>query len=241
MLCRLSYETDIRSSQCDYSGRLGVAQCFDLFMDLATQHADALGIGRKRLDPEGLAWVITKSIVKVYRMPEMSERVEAATWPAQPSGVHCDRYYTLKDAAGKLLACGKTEWVNMDLNTGRLSPVARLFSEDTEFCTECPVPENFTRIKGEFPAEPFASHPVRTGDLDVNRHVNNTKYVYALLDCFDTAELKARPVKAMEVLYKNQAREGDTLEFFRRTSEDGAEEYRVTDGQDTAVFAKIWR
>ena len=240
MVCRLSFDTNIPSSQCDYSGKLGLAQCFDVFMDLATRHADTLGIGRRRLDKDGLVWIVTKSIVKVFRMPKMSEQVTLSTWPAPPDRMHCDRFYTITGGT-ELLACGKSEWVNMDLVSGKLSPVAHLFGQDTEFCTDVPVPERFDRIGGDFPEEPFYTHRIRTTDIDVNGHVNNTKYMYALLDAFTTNELKERPISSAEILYKNQAREGETLKFFKRTAEDGSEYFRADSGGKTAVYARLTR
>ncbi len=240
MLCKLSFDTDIKSSQCDHTGRLGLAQCFDVFMDLATRHADELGIGRRRLNAEGLAWVVTKTIVKVSRMPEMSEIVTLSTWPAHPSKVHCERFYTIT-TGNELLACGKTEWINMDLSTGRLSPPGKLFTPDTEFCEDVPVPESFDRITGQFPEEAVYTHKVRTTDIDVNGHVNNTKYIYALLDSFTTKELDEKPIKAAEVLYKAQAREGDVLFFYERPAWEGITDWRIAAGSQTAVFARLWR
>ena len=239
MICRSDHDIIIRSSQCDFTGRLGTAQCFDLFMDAATRHADELGIGRYTLEKKDLFWMITKTRIKVFRMPRMSDEVTLSTWPCPPKRIHGDRCYSL-EKDGEVLACGKTEWVNYNFVTGKLSPVSDLFEPDTEFSDEDIFPEGFDRIGGEFP-ETVCEYKVRTSDVDVNGHVNNTKYVYALLDIFSTKELTEHPVKQAEVIYKNQAREGDTLVISRRINGDGTEDYKVTAGDSTVIFARLER
>ena len=233
MYCVSSYDSIITASQCDFTGRLGMAQCLDMFMDAASRHADELGMGRRELAKKDLFWMITKNRLRIFRMPEMSDAVTLTTWPQRPDKMHSDRCYTLKKD-GELLAAGKCEWVNYNFVTGKLSPVSELFSPEHEFCADDTIPEGFDRIGGEFP-ETVCEYKVRTLDVDVNSHVNNTKYVYALMDIFTTKELKEHPVKQIEVIYKNQAREGDTLVIRRRINGDGTEDYKVT-SEGTAIF-----
>jgi acyl-ACP thioesterase len=208
-------------------------------MDAATRHADEMGIGRAHLRTKDLFWMVTKTKIKVFDMPEMSDLTTMITWPLRPQRMHNDRCYVL-EKDGKVLACGKTEWVNYNFVTGKLSPVSELFPADTEFCEEDPVPEGFDRISGEFP-EKVCEFRVRTSDVDVNGHMNNTKYVYSLLDIYTTEELKAHPVKQAEVIYKNQAREGEVLTISRRVNPDGTEDLKLSAEDRTIVFARFER
>lgn len=239
MICRNDHDIIISSSLCDFTGRLGIPQCFDLLMDAATRHADELGVGRYAMKEMDLFWMITKTRIKIFSMPKMSDVVTIRTWPCPPQRIHGDRCYTI-EKDGELLVSAKTEWVNYNFVTGKLSPVSDRFAEGTEFSDEDTFPEGFDRIGGEFP-EMVCEYKVRTSDVDVNRHVNNTKYVYALLDIFTTKDLTEHPVKQIEVIYKNQAREGDTLVIFRRVNEDGTEDYKITAGGSTVIFARLER
>ena len=239
MYCASAHDYIITASQCDFTGRLGIAQCLDMFMDAASRHADEMLMGRRELAEKDLFWMITKNRIRIYRMPEMSDTVTLTTWPLRPDKLHNDRCYTLKKD-GELLAVGKCEWVNYNFVTGKLSPVSALFAPDDEFCTDDTIPEGFDRIGGEFP-EQVCEYKVRTSDVDVNSHVNNTKYVYALLDIYSSAELKAHPIKEAEMIYKNQTKEGETLLINRRPGPDGAEDYKITSGDKTALFARFIR
>lgn len=239
MYCVSTHDYLITASLCDFTGRLGIAQCLDMFMDAASRHADEMLMGRRELAEKDLFWMITKNRLRVFRMPEMSDVVTLSTWPLMPEKLHNDRCYTLKKG-DELLAVGKCEWVNYNFVTGKLSPVSQLFEPGTEFCPDDTIPEGFDRLTGDFP-EQVCEYKVRTSDVDVNGHVNNTKYVYALLDVYSSQELKTHPIVGAEMIYKNQVKEGDTLLINRRPGPDGSEDYKLTADGKTAVFIRLKR
>ena len=52
-----SKEFPVLPSVCDASGRLSYPGAFECFMDIATQHADVLGVGLRDLSPKNLYWL----------------------------------------------------------------------------------------------------------------------------------------------------------------------------------------
>ena len=241
MLCKLSYDLDIKLSQCDFSGRLGIAQCFDLFSDASTRHTDLLGIGLNELHKDGRFWMVTKTVIKINRMPALSEDVTLCTWPSKPSHVTYERNYMLKSGE-ELLVFGKSEWSCISFDTGKFTRLNSLFSPEYEYPDERAVPEPFEKIEeAGFMSEPFAKHLIALTDLDMNRHMNNARYAYALMDTFSSEELKADPVRSVEILYKAQAREGDTLEFTKRNNDDGSLDIRACVGETVVMDARIRR
>ena len=80
---------------------------FELFMDMAAEHAEELGIGGAALMEQGKFWLTVRTRVVFHRRPALMSRCEAATWPGRPGRLRCERYYTLSDGGG-LCAEGKT-------------------------------------------------------------------------------------------------------------------------------------
>ena len=241
MLCKHSYNLDVKLSQCDFSGKLGIAQCFDLFSDASTRHTDLLGIGLNELHKDGRFWMVTKTVIKINRMPALSDDVTLCTWPSKPSHITYERNYTVKSGE-ELLVCGKSEWSCISFDTGKFSRLNSLFSSEYEYPEEKAVPEAFEKIEDEgFSEEPFAKHLICLTDLDMNRHMNNARYAYAVMDTFSSEELKAHPIKSVEILYKAQAKEGDVLEFTKRNNEDGSLDIRAKVGQTVVMDARIRR
>ena len=239
MLCKLSYDLDIKLSQCDHSGKLGIAQCFDLFSDASTRHTDLLGVGLNELHKDGRFWMVTKTVIKIERMPSLSEDVTLSTWPSKPSHITYDRNYVV-ESGGEILVCGKSEWSCISFDTGRFTRLNKLFAEDLEYPEEKAVPGPFEKIEDEgFSEAPFSKHLIVFTDLDMNRHMNNARYAYALMDTFSSEELNAAPIKSVEILYKAQAREGDTLEFTKRNNDDGSLDIRACAGKTVVMDARI--
>ena len=88
-------------SQCDSTARLGIPNAFSLFMDIATEHADQLGIGLKDLGPQNKFWLTVKSKVHFYDMPALSDVVTLTTWPEYRGKNHESRSHIHKRSNDK--------------------------------------------------------------------------------------------------------------------------------------------
>lgn len=214
---KMTKELIILPSQCDDSGRLGIAQTFELFMDLATQHADQLGFGLRQLSPKNLFWLTVKTKVHFYHRPAMLESVQAATWPEQPGKVRANRHYGLYQG-DTLLAGGLTEWAVINLKEGTLARMEDIYPQDLCVCEETTLPEGFHRITEDFSEEPFGVYKVKSTDIDLGRHMNNTAYVKAMLSFFSTKELSSMQITDVEVNFRSQSFEQECLEVFMRES-----------------------
>ena len=70
-----SREMRVPSSRCGPDGKLSVPAAFELVMDMATEHAEELGMGLAALRKRGLIWVAVRARIRFYRRPGMLERV----------------------------------------------------------------------------------------------------------------------------------------------------------------------
>lgn len=237
---KLITELTILASQCDSTARLGIPQTFALCMDLAGEHADALGNGVRAMMDRGLFWVAVKTKLRFFRRPGLTESVTASTWPEPPGRMRGNRDYLLA-AGGETLVAGKTEWTILDIRDGGLrSPREGIYDPALEFCAEECCPASYHRFLGAFDAPPFAEYIVRSTDIDMGGHMNNAQYVRMLAGLFSAAEWNAMDPKEVEVHYRAQCYEGSTLLLQRRTAEDGALELRAApEGGATVLLARI--
>lgn len=214
----------VRLSQCDHRGRLSPSAALDLFMNLAGAHAERLGNGVAALRERGKFWVALKTRLELTRQPELDERVAAETWPEAAGRMLCARNYLLRAGEETLLA-GRTEWTILDTE-GRLCNVREVYPGGMVFRTDRAVETPFYRFARDFAEPVFAEYRVRSTDVDLVGHMNNVAYLRMLLGLYGTAELDARPLRAVELHYRNAAHEGDRL-LIRRREAEGAAEYRV--------------
>lgn len=212
----------LMTSKLDFRGKLSLAGFFDLFMDLAAEHAGYINVGYEQMLAHRAFWLAVRTRIRIHAVPGMGDEVTVKTWPGTPGNVKCDRFYTLRQGS-ELLAEGRTEWVAQNIDTGRV-----LKTDAFGYPTDMkPLPERvcsgpFTRFK-EQPLQDnrLTAYTVCSRDIDTGMHMNNVAYVRMLMGTFTVAELGAMDIAEAEIAYAAACREGETLSLYRRKDEEG--------------------
>lgn len=203
----------ILASDCDDSGRLGVRNLFEWFMDLAAEHAVRLGVGYFAMLERGCCWVAVRTRIRVYRRPPMGQTVRAETWPGKPGLAKSDRFYRVW-SGDELLAEGRTEWAVQDLSTGAVRRTDSYGWPDITVREDRACADAFTRFGRLTEGESF-SYTVSSMDIDVGHHMNNVAYIRMLLSTFSTAELSDMDIREAEISYRRTCLEGEPLTIRR--------------------------
>lgn len=215
--------TTVLSGQCDSLMRFKTESSFMAFQDVASRHAMFLGIDDfSLLEKDNALWVVSKTKVKINKLPRWNDEISIRTWPMGAEGVRCNRcYQIIKD--GEVFINGITEWVIIDAETRHLRKVeSTSYPNDIEWITEKSIDEKFRKFKDDFTENDFINKRiVRSGDIDVTHHTNNVTYITMLLDTFTVKELENTTLKEIEVSYLNESLEGETLSIYRKDNEDG--------------------
>ena len=159
----------IPPSACDASGCLSYPGAFAVFMDLATEHAERLGVGLSAMRKKNRFWLTVKTKIVYSERPAISERVRLLTWPEKPGPLRFNRSYALRRGDTLLLA-GRTEWAVLDTATGSLAPSADIMPEGMVYERASALAESYARIPPRFEGEPFASCRVRSTDIPRRAH-----------------------------------------------------------------------
>ena len=241
MEARLSRELTILPSVCDREMKLSIPDLFAQFMDVATLHAERLGVGAQAMMAKGLFWLTVKTKVHILRRPRMLETVTLSTRPLVPERVRAIREYRL-EKDGELLAEGKTEWAVIEIASGKLCPMAAIFPPELELATESAYPAPFARISPDFSgAETLGSCTVRSTDIDLGGHMNNIAYLRAAFGVLPAEELKAMPQGGVEIIFRSPCFEGEELTLARRLTDTGWELAVLKQNGTPAAFLKLDR
>ena len=219
----LVLNTTILSGQCDTLMRLRTESAFMTFQDVAGTHAVFLGVDdRSILEKDNALWVITKTKMKINKLPVWDDEVVVRTWPMGAEGVRCNRCYQIKKG-DEVLINAISEWVVIDATTRTLRKVETTsYPNDVDWIQEKSIEERFRRFKDDFTEEDLIyKRLVRSGDIDVTHHTNNVTYITMLLDTFSVKELESKQWEDVEVSYINESFEGETLSIYRKEHEDG--------------------
>ena len=212
-------------SLCGADARLSLWGAFSLCMDLASEHAQDIGVGMADMQKKDLFWLTVRTRIRFFRRPALMESVTAATWPEKPGPARCNRDYALT-SGGETLLLGKTEWTVMDTAAGRIHPAKGVYpAELTQAITDETVwTEPFARISEDFTGCPrVGEYTVRSTDIDLGGHMNNAAYPRALFSLFRAEDLSRRNITDAELNFRSPSYEGDTLSVYSRPFDNGTD------------------
>ncbi len=199
----------IRSFESDSRGVLKPVALFNLFQDLAGNHARHLGVGYEELKGAGYFWVLSRIKIRFRRMPAWREQVTLTTWPKGADGPFALRDFRMTDRQGGVLLAGASAWLLLDTvryRPQRLSALGRTFPLRPD---DHAIGEPLGKLAVPAGLAVQSEREVLPGDLDVNKHVNNAEYVRWITDCLEGAH--AEPPASLQVNYLEEAVRGDTI------------------------------
>lgn len=234
-----SKEITIPLSLCDNTAKLSVTSMFTIFMDIATEHANELKLSSEHLG-DNKFWLAVRTKVRIKDRPRLSQKAVVSTWPQEAVRVRANRHYSISDDSGVVISA-KTEWTVVDVSTNKLVRLNDVYPKGFEFLQDLAIEEPFARMSADFEdAKTIAEYTIRSTDIDLVQHMNNSAYIRALLSVFSCEELEKSPVKEIEIVYRAQSYEGEVLTIKERVA-DGAVEYGMIkpDSQVAAIIRVV--
>ena len=101
---------DTPSYMCDVDDRLHTWAAVRLCQEVTEYHGNATGIGFKTLVQQNRAWVITRALYNIYRLPNAFEKISLDTWSRNNNGLIAYRDYRVTNADGEVLLTGTSAW-----------------------------------------------------------------------------------------------------------------------------------
>ncbi|MFS0674117.1 acyl-[acyl-carrier-protein] thioesterase [Ornithinibacillus sp. 179-J 7C1 HS] len=205
-----NYHIDLRD--VDFQKELRISALFGYFQDIANLASENLGIGINQLvETYGVAFVLMRIRVDIVRHPKLDEEITIETWPLKPGKLEFERDYIVRDQAGEVIVKAVSVWVIMDLKKRRLKRSEAINLEYPESIEERAIDVALEKIKVSNNLETAYSKMINYSDIDFNGHLNNSRYVDYILDCFTLEEHHNYHIKSIEVNYLSEALPGDTL------------------------------
>jgi acyl-ACP thioesterase len=212
---------DVNTIVLNSQKRLGLTGLLNLLQDVAWLHAEHLGWGYEELIKRNTIWVLVRQKVAMTDWPVWGDVVTIRTWPRGVVGVLALRDFEIFAGERKLGEC-TTSWLTLNWETRRpqkLDPNSFLIPDRPQG-----IAIEAEKIAVRTDLKPVARFQVRYSDLDVNGHVNNTRYAQWVLDSVTMEEISSFRLVDYEVNFLNETRVGDELVIERGdtgTSEDG--------------------
>ncbi|MCK9182021.1 MAG: thioesterase [Fibrobacteraceae bacterium] len=195
----------VRFSDCDPSSRMRISSFFDFMEETAILDAEENGFGIWKMVEMGYTFVVSRMKLRINHIPRWGEKLKVSTW-TKSFYEHkvALRDYFITDEQGHAIAEATSSWLSVNLKTGRaedpekapfvpeLYPDESALSEDLELFEPRPDPRLVLTKKASF------------SDLDLNRHVNNCRYVDWAFDALFIEGQKDKCIRSIQMNYLTQ-------------------------------------
>lgn len=226
----------IRGTECDIYSRWRLDAMFLNMQEVGEMHASQLGVGYPAMLARGLFFALTRVHVSVFKAPVAGQTITHTTWPGATNRFFCPRYHAFYAEDGTLLAAAGALWVMLDMEKRTIvSPlkVELNFPDNSDIPSPISLPSRMPVLSAD------AVHITRTpvySEFDVNRHINNTKYIAWLCDSIGKDTLKDAYIGDFVAGYEKEIREEKPLDLAISINDD-AFTFCVSSGSDKHFVA----
>ena len=198
-------EFTVRFSDCDHTSHLRLSSIFRFMEESAVLDSEQNGFGIWKMVQHGYTYAISRIKLRVNHIPVWGEQLTISTWT---KGFFNHKValkdYSIFDAQGNAVAQATSSWLLVNLKTGK--------AEDPENAPYLPlifpehqaISENLELLDVEGTPQLVLAKCARYSDLDMNRHVNNCRYVDWAMDALSLQEIKDHPIRSIQMNYLSQ-------------------------------------
>ena len=202
-------EYDVNTIVLDPFKRVSLVGILNFLQDIAWIHAEHLGWGYDDLIAKQTIWVLSRQKLVMHDWPMWEDKVTINTWPRRSGAIMALREFEILAGGRKVGECS-TSWLVLDWNSRKVQKLDRIMSGIVSR-DDGVLDIAAERVPPRSGLAEIARFEVRNSDLDVNGHVNNTRYAQWVTDTMSADELKNYAVAEYEVNFLAETGVGDTV------------------------------
>uniref|UniRef100_A0ACD5XQP2 Uncharacterized protein n=1 Tax=Avena sativa TaxID=4498 RepID=A0ACD5XQP2_AVESA len=232
----------IRSYEIGADRTASIETLMNHMQETALNHVKTAGLlgdgfgATPEMSKRNLIWVVSKIQLLVERYPSWEDMVQVDTWVASAGKNGMRRDWHVRDYnSGQTILRATSVWVMLNKNTRRLSKmpdevrgeIGPHFNNDRSAITE----EQGEKLAkpGNKVDDPASKQFIRKGltpkwgDLDVNQHVNNVKYIGWILESAPISILEKHELASMTLEYRKECDRDSVLQSLTNVSGECAD------------------
>lgn len=209
----------INSYQVDFQENIKPTNLMQLFQEAAGNHAHHLGAGYANLAKEKLFWALSRIRVEIGRLPKWGDEIHIETWPCSLVGPFFRRDFNFYNSDKEVICRGVSGWLLLSAETMRPQRSDRLSAGLPFNEGKYALPLFPERLSGTADT-PVFSKKILYNEIDVNYHVNNTRYLDWVMDCFDGDFYRNHHLRGFSLEFLGEMHWGDEVEL--RSGREGS-------------------
>lgn len=249
----------LSAGDANAEGELSLPVLTNKIIDIATEHANSLGIGNPSMVELHAGWVLSRLTIEMKRYPKVNDSYILSTWIEDFNRHFSIRCFKIESPEREVYGYSRSIWLVMN-SIERSNVGLSHLNLPGEMIIGDPAP--IARQEKHFPIFPdeigkkiskkflSTTHPpfdyrFTFCDLDSYRHVNTVKYIDLLLNQFSLKEHDSFMVNRLELSFLHEAAYGLETKLFRADSDINPllSSFQLSSATDLSplLFARILR
>ena len=202
----------LTAGETDARGLMPVTLVAARAIEVATEHANVLGIGYADLKEHRLGWVLARLTIEMKRYPRINETYTMSTWIEGYNRRFSDRCFEMTDADGNTVANIRSMWVAIDMETRAMADLTQVETGRYPIVDRpCPVAKDrIPSIEKDAVVE-AGTYTFRYCDIDFNRHVNTIRYLDLVLNQRSLEFYDHNSIDRLSVSFDHECYFGETV------------------------------
>lgn len=248
----------LSANESNAEGVLSLNSLTSNIIDIATDHANSLGIGNPAMVELNAGWILSRLTIDLHKFPGVNSHYVLKTWIEDFNRHFSTRCFSISSPEGEVYGYCRSIWLVIETVThknlglshlhlpteailGEIAPIAR---QEKHF----PIVESLndsTSGKAILATHKPYHYTFQYCDLDFYRHVNTVRYVTLLLNQFTLQEHDDTRVKRIELSFLHEAKYGMKTILLRSDSNEDPlmSSFQLSDEStgESLLFARIKR
>ena len=222
----------LSASDANAEGELSLTTLTSNIIDIATHHANTLGIGNPSMTDMNAGWILSRLTIDLKKTPKVNSHYVLKTWIEDFNRHFSARCFSISTPEGEIYGYCRTIWLVIDAETHKNLGLSHFhMPEELILGEKAPIPlqqKHFPIVASTEEAtgkaikatHPEFNYTFKYCDLDFYRHVNTVRYVTMLLNQFTLKQHDETRVKRMELSFLHEAKFGMETVLMRSDSEE---------------------
>ena len=235
-----SQNVTINYSDVDAKNKVTNHGILRLLQEVAGCHSASLGYGVNDIPKTGLAWIILNWKLKVFYRPKTSTPVTINTWVRSENPLFSYRDFEILDSEKKIIAVASSKWILFDVNKKGIVKLPEGIKEKYEYENKLAIEEKWNeKLKEPENSEFIMNYTIQRRDIDTNNHVNNLYYLDYAYEAIPEEIYNNIDFSNVEIMYKHEAKLGDTLSLFYSQLENNDCIITIKDKENTKIHTIV--
>ena len=224
----------------DMNGHIKLPDVILLSLQVSGMQSINLGVSDKDvLEQYNLVWIITDYDIDVVRLPQFAEEITIETEALTYNRLFCYRRFAIYDEAGQEIIHMVATFVLMDRESRKVHPVASeiVAPYQSEFSKKLLRGPKYAELEEAISKD----YHVRFYDLDMNGHVNNSKYLDWIFEVMGAGFLTNHIPKKINLKYVKEVRPGGMITSSYELNGLESNHQVTSDGDINAQAKIIWQ